>query len=586
MTGLSAVISAAGVGDPWERAAEVTEADPVAVTALAGRYREAAEHAGTAVRAAERADRITAADYVVDGAAVHDAAAATAATRTALGDGGEHAGEVARMLGVVAGELGRVKTGVGAEITALDRELQAIDAAAQRAAPMTTAAAQAAERAIFERAVAAVRTHGGRIAALVDGYDAVLVSRTRALGGLGYAPRQVDLTGAGGVPAPPVGGDPAANHRWWQSLTDEQRQQVLAHDPGLVGNLNGIPAEVRDAANRARLGSESTRIDTEITDTRQRLDTAIRSAERNEWDPYAELPGPLQARLEGLQEQRAALDAVTRTAAPDGRQLLLLDIDGHDAPRAAVAVGNVDTARHVAVFTPGLGSTVSGSLERYTRDMNGVVDVASEQLDKAGRADQGVAAVAWLGYDAPQLDGSTLNPAASVASSSPAQRGGRELAGFLDGINASRPGRRPTPDRTRTLLRVDHHRVRAAAHHRTRRRCRGVRLPGHQHRRRRRPPRTGWAPVRDRDPRRPGGRPGRFGEDPNHLDGVSRLSGHAETDDGASLRESVGHSEYLTPDTTSQHNIVVTVAGLSDRQIRGDDDSGLGDLARWGLGNL
>ena len=451
---------------------------------------------------------------------------------------------------------------------------------------MTTAAAQAAERAIFERAVAAVRTHGGRIAALVDGYDAVLVSRTRALGGLGYAPRQVDLTGAGGVPAPPVGGDPAANHRWWQSLTDEQRQQVLAHDPGLVGNLNGIPAEVRDAANLARLGSESTRIDTEITDTRQRLDTAIRSAERNEWDPYAELPGPLQARLEGLQEQRAALDAVTRTAAPDGRQLLLLDIDGHDAPRAAVAVGNVDTARHVAVFTPGLGSTVSGSLERYTRDMNGVVDVASEQLDKAGRADQGVAAVAWLGYDAPQLDGSTLNPAASVASSSPAQRGGRELAGFLDGINASRPGDDPH------LTALGH--------------SYGSTTTGYalQHT---------TAPVDDAvvfgspgistddvaDLHVPAGHLfaietrddpvadlGRFGEDPNHLDGVSRLSGHAETDDGASLRESVGHSEYLTPDTTSQHNIVVTVAGLSDRQIRGDDDSGLGDLARWGLGNL
>lgn len=69
----------------------------------------------------------------------------------------------------------------------------------------------------------------------------------------------------------------------------------------------------------------------------------------------------------------------------------------------------------------------------------------------------------------------------------------------------------------------------------------------------------------------------RFGGDTNHLDGVTNLSSRQETGpDGRPLRESVGHSDYLAPGTTSQHNIAATVAGLPGRRITGGN-SGVGD---------
>lgn len=76
------------------------------------------------------------------------------------------------------------------------------------------------------------------------------------------------------------------------------------------------------------------------------------------------------AALEHVHDKLASLDRIEQALdQPGQRQLLLLDLTGERA-EAAVAVGDVDTADHVAVFTPGLGSTVDGDLERYDQNMN------------------------------------------------------------------------------------------------------------------------------------------------------------------------------------------------------------------------
>lgn len=46
---------------------------------------------------------------------------------------------------------------------------------------------------------------------------------------------------------------PAERKKWWDALTDEHREEYLAVYPDLIGNLDGIPALVRDAANRDNL---------------------------------------------------------------------------------------------------------------------------------------------------------------------------------------------------------------------------------------------------------------------------------------------------------------------------------------------
>jgi Alpha/beta hydrolase len=574
------VVAAAGVGNPWDRAQDVATADPGAVTAMAGGFGEAAGHARTALAAAQRADPITADGYLVDQVPVHDAAAATAATRTALGDGGEHPAEIARMLTSVAGELTGTQNGVRSAITALDGELQAVTAALVRFAAasstLTPADAAAAERALFDRAVAAVRTHGGRVNALLEDYDGVLASRTGLLAGLGYAR---PATPAGAPPVPPAGGTPQQNSAWWLGLSPAQREEILATNPKLVGNLDGIPAKVRDQANRAQLDSEAARLDGEIARARADVDAAL---DQGFFPSVFVLPRAEaeKARLATLLEQRAALTAVQDTVAQGDRQLLLLDISGHAAPRAAVAVGNVDTADHVAVFTPGLETTVTGEIGNYTNDAVGIVQSAEQQLTVAQGMDHHdtVAVVTWIGYDAPQLD-TTFDADRSVALPYAAQHGGADLGRFYDGINASRP--------------YDDPHLTALGH------SYGSTTTGYGLQ-------SATTPVDDvvlfgspgastndiTDLKVPPGHVavieargdpvadlGAFGDDPNHLDGVVNLSAHEEHRGSTQLDESTGHSAYLRPNTTSQYNIAATVAGLPGNRIEGAN-SGAGDELR------
>jgi hypothetical protein len=184
------VVAAAGVGDPWQIAQQVLSGDPVAVNAMGERFATAAGHARTAVVAATRADRATALSYVVDGASVHDGPTATAATRTALADGGERMDQLASSIRSVGSALAGAQEAVRNAIAALDGELAAVVADATRLAGQafpTQAAADAAERALFERAVTAVRTHGGTVTTAVADYDDVLRGGTNVLASFGYA---------------------------------------------------------------------------------------------------------------------------------------------------------------------------------------------------------------------------------------------------------------------------------------------------------------------------------------------------------------------------------------------------------------
>jgi Alpha/beta hydrolase len=239
-------------------------------------------------------------------------------------------------------------------------------------------------------------------------------------------------------------------------------------------------------------------------------------------------------------------------------------------------VGGVD----VAVFTPGLETTVTGEIGRYTNDAAGVVQSAEQQLRQAQGLDHDtVAVVTWIGYDAPQLD-TTFDADRSVALPNAAQHGGADLARFYDGINASRPYDDPH------LTALGHSYGSTTT---------GYGLQG------------ATTPVDDAvlfgspgastnditDLKVPPGHVavieargdpvadlGSFGNDPNHLDGVVNLSAGEQTlPDGTHLNESTGHSDYLVPNSTSQHNIAATVAGLPENQIEGPN-SGLGDELR------
>jgi Alpha/beta hydrolase len=204
-----------------------------------------------------------------------------------------------------------------------------------------------------------------------------------------------DLAGrlglAGGVPAPvvPVGDEPAEVARWWSGSSLAAQLAAVDGSPELVGGLDGVPAWARDRANRELL--------------RRAL---------------AAGPGP------GGDDARAVAAALG-TAQQQGRPVQLLEFDPRTG-RAAVAVGDLDTATDVGILVPGMATTVPG-------DLADVVDKASRVRDAALAAAPAaaVATVAWLGYRSPQ----SLPEADNTVD---ARRGGALLDRTLTGLAATR----------------------------------------------------------------------------------------------------------------------------------------------------
>ncbi|TFC52395.1 hypothetical protein E3T26_13150 [Cryobacterium sp. TMT1-21] len=172
----------------------------------------------------------------------------------------------------------------------------------------------------------------------------------------------------------------------WDGLGSSERSSLLAAAPRLVGNLDGIPFRERGRAN-ARYLSQS------LAEVAQSLATATDDAQRQVF-----------ARELGVLTQ---VKAALRT--PDGsprRSLILLD--PADGGRAAIALGNPDTADYVSYLVPGMNYAVEAQIVNWTNTAAAVyaeqVEVLRERAG-AGRGASGrsVATVAWIGYEAPDL---------------------------------------------------------------------------------------------------------------------------------------------------------------------------------------
>ena len=375
-------------------------------------------------------------------------------------------------------------------------------------------------------------------------------------------------SGAGGrdLLPPPEGGSAADQNAWWEGLTDQEKLAVIAANPRWIGNTDGIPAYARDLANRALIDDYRAELEAEEQRLQDNLD--------DNW--FGGTFTNDDARLDHVRGKLDALDRIEETLALGDRQLLLLDPDSGEQMHAAVAVGNVDTADHVAVFTPGLTSTVQDSLRGYDSDMN---EIRSRAADEALRYGDGgtVATVSWLGYDAPQL-GQTLMPSRSVASDDLAQTGAHDLTRFYNGLDASR-----ATDPHLTALGHSYGSLTTGLALQQQNGVDDLVVFGS--------PGLGTDHLSDLDV--PDGHAfriearrdvvadlGAFGIDPSHVDGLDGLSAERADVGDDVFEESLGHSAYLSDDTTSQHNIASVVAGAPERMVH-DGGKGIGDLLSW-----
>ncbi len=360
------------------------------------------------------------------------------------------------------------------------------------------------------------------------------------------------LDAAPAEPAVPTRKSAPANAAFWDSLTMADRTRLLVDRPDLIGNVDGFPAVVRDSANRRMLVSERTRLEKVATDLQNRLNHNI----------FGGILDNADAGLAQTRKRLAALDAITATLDQGDRQLLVLDNRSGEDTLAAIAVGNVDTATHVAVFVPGLDSDVQGDLRRYDEDMDSLKTTVEQLLPKD--PPETAACVTWMNYQAPHLGWNLLNPDRSVVSGSAAIAGGERLSTFLDGLDAAR-----AEDPHLSLLGHSYGSLTAAY---------GVRgaddtgvddlvvvgspglgtgtvaelsvPPGHIF--------VGEASddrVADL---------GVFGTDPSRLEGTEKLP-----TEGSGYLPAVGHGGYFAESTTAQHNSALVVAGCASEIAAG-----------------
>lgn len=260
------------------------------------------------------------------------------------------------------------------------------------------------------RAVEVDEAYGKRLDALTNGtYTCVETSTTHSPG----LPNQ-----------PQAGWSPTQVAFWWASLTQAEKQAIITEHPEWIGNLDGIDMASRSQANLNRLSVELAAAQAEYDKFVKDRDELLRKNIDQKY-PEEEQMEKAKNKLDDLQKIQDNL-----TAHPD-RSLLVLDISGPKRVRAAVAIGDVDTADHVATFVPGMGTNPAYKLDEYT----GNVQRLKKRMEVYGKNDTS-ATIAWLGYDAPP---GFLEPGwGDVAEVDLARDGAERLSSFVEGINASR----------------------------------------------------------------------------------------------------------------------------------------------------
>ncbi|RZL82528.1 MAG: hypothetical protein EOP32_11260, partial [Rhodococcus sp. (in: high G+C Gram-positive bacteria)] len=358
--------------------------------------------------------------------------------------------------------------------------------------------------------------------------DAAAVLTRAAEGGL--EPGDDEHAGAGlSAPAPPSNGSPLDNREYWDALPDAQRREVIERHP-------------EDAAL---------------------------------W--YAE------QKLRDLGD----LEKLVRDH-PDGR-LMLLDLQSGERTMAAFALGDPDTADRISVTTPGIDTTVA-SLGGMTEEAKALKSETERQLDIAGRTDETVSTIAWLGYQPPTTTGpgnydvpfldQNLGRGWLVDSwqSDRATAGAPKLASFYDGLDVA--SQKPDPhitalghsygSYTQGLALQDPRPGQpvddavfygSPGFHANDESDLGL-APGH-----------GFVMRAYDDPIAVVDGFGRLGPDPVQTDLEQLSVREATTPDGVRREDADGHSEYPRPSgtgelRTSGYNMAVIVAGLPDLAVR------------------
>lgn len=277
-------------------------------------------------------------------------------------------------------------------------------------------------------ATEAEETVGPRYQALADGQYALSEGRHSESAGLAndadpsWSPEEVSV--------------------WWALLSESEREALINKDPENYGNLNGIDMASRAKANELALNgyfdAAGNRIPGLLEKAQKEYDEAKAAYEKDR-DAFWGNPYRVDASLERYRNAENKLNdlkAVKEALEDKEVSLIALEFgERGENVRAALAIGDVDNAKHVTTFVPGMTTSCRKSTDLNLRYARNLIDAA----EHAGGAEKGsVAAVAWMGYEAPP---GPETGDLSVASPGKAQAGAEKLNGFLTGIHSWRSER-------------------------------------------------------------------------------------------------------------------------------------------------
>ncbi len=247
------------------------------------------------------------------------------------------------------------------------------------------------------------------------------------------------------IPSPDT--DPADVKRWWDSLSAQQRQELVAEHPPILGNLNGIPAEARDPVNVAVMDDDLDRVEHAATrhgvspddvaadpgryGLSDNVITRYHNATKTQEGLIHQMTG--QNELKGADGQPRRYSDVS----PDERarrnwrptMLWAYDPQAFDGKgRAAVAIGNPDKSANTAVIVPGTSASVRDGW--LSDNHNDAINLYHQSL--LTDPDNPPAVISWMGYDTPE---SFTDP--NIANTGLARAGGDALAWDVNSLNVT-----------------------------------------------------------------------------------------------------------------------------------------------------
>lgn len=238
------------------------------------------------------------------------------------------------------------------------------------------------------------------------------------------------------IPSPDT--DPAQVQQWWDGLTQQQRDGLIAQHPPMLGNLNGIPADVRDQVNVAVLDDDLARVESvaaargvsadDVTADPARFGlsdgdvTRYQNARETQEGLIHQMTGENSLPGPGGDDRRYSDIGAAERADKNWRPTMLwaYDPQAFDGKgRAAVSIGNPDRSANTAVIVPGTSASVrDGWLSDGHNDAINLYN-QSLQVDP----DNPAAVMSWMGYNTPE---SFTDP--NIATTGLARTGGDALA--------------------------------------------------------------------------------------------------------------------------------------------------------------